>query len=62
MAAGAAEPVCGFLRFDRGWMFFSSQGPLEQSNELGIMFRHAYSLTAVEKVNKPQELKQMPEK
>ncbi|XP_055369963.1 calpain-9 isoform X3 [Betta splendens] len=26
------------------------QGPLEQSNGLGIMFRHAYSLTAVEKV------------
>ncbi|XP_073346024.1 calpain-9 [Pagrus major] len=26
------------------------QGPLEQRNEFGIMFRHAYSLTAVEKV------------
>nr|XP_046245939.1 calpain-3 [Scatophagus argus] len=26
------------------------QGPLEQRSELGIMFRHAYSLTAVEKV------------
>ncbi|XP_035535302.1 calpain-9 [Morone saxatilis] len=26
------------------------QGPLEQRNGLGIMFRHAYSLTAVEKV------------
>ncbi|XP_071397779.1 calpain-9 isoform X1 [Centroberyx affinis] len=26
------------------------QGPLEQRNELGIMFRHAYSLTGVEKV------------
>ncbi|XP_029922795.1 calpain-3 [Myripristis murdjan] len=26
------------------------QGPLEQRNELGIMFRHAYSLTAVNKV------------
>lgn len=26
------------------------QGPLEQRNELGIMFRHAYSLTAVERV------------
>ncbi|XP_067451563.1 calpain-9 [Thunnus thynnus] len=26
------------------------QGPLEQRNELGIMFRHAYSLTAIEKV------------
>ncbi|XP_036938463.1 calpain-9 [Acanthopagrus latus] len=26
------------------------QGPLEQRNELGIMYRHAYSLTAVEKV------------
>ncbi|XP_044059362.1 calpain-9 isoform X1 [Siniperca chuatsi] len=26
------------------------QGPLGQRNELGIMFRHAYSLTAVEKV------------
>ncbi|XP_070826935.1 calpain-9 [Chaetodon trifascialis] len=26
------------------------QGPLEKRNELGIMFRHAYSLTAVEKV------------
>eukprot|EP00064_Thunnus_orientalis_P022273 superscaffoldBa00007366_g22463 len=25
------------------------QGPLEQRNELGIMFRHAYSLTAIEK-------------
>lgn len=30
--------------------FFSLQGPLEQKNELGIMFRHAYSLTAVEQV------------
>ncbi|XP_053176910.1 calpain-9 isoform X1 [Scomber japonicus] len=28
----------------------SSQGPLEQRNEFGIMFRHAYSVTAVEKV------------
>ncbi|XP_032365743.1 calpain-3 isoform X2 [Etheostoma spectabile] len=28
----------------------NSQGPLEQGNKLGIMFRHAYSLTAVEKV------------
>ncbi|KAJ0063353.1 hypothetical protein NL108_000304, partial [Boleophthalmus pectinirostris] len=26
------------------------QGPLEQKNPLGIMFRHAYSLTAMEKV------------
>ncbi|XP_026154496.1 calpain-9 [Mastacembelus armatus] len=26
------------------------QGPLEKRNELGIMFRHAYSLTALEKV------------
>lgn len=26
------------------------QGPLEERNHLGIMFRHAYSLTAVEKV------------
>ncbi|XP_074497204.1 calpain-9 isoform X1 [Sebastes fasciatus] len=26
------------------------QGPLEQRDELGIMFRHAYSLTAVEQV------------
>ncbi|CAL8352421.1 unnamed protein product [Lota lota] len=26
------------------------QGPLEQKNEQGILFRHAYSLTAVEKV------------
>ncbi|XP_020510721.1 calpain-9 [Labrus bergylta] len=26
------------------------QGPLEQRNSLGIMFRHAYSLTAVQKV------------
>lgn len=26
------------------------QGPLEQRNEFGIMFRHAYSVTAVEKV------------
>ncbi|KAK7939485.1 hypothetical protein WMY93_002811 [Mugilogobius chulae] len=26
------------------------QGPLEQKNPLGIMFRHAYSLTAIEKV------------
>uniref|UniRef100_A0A3Q4GG92 Zgc:85932 n=1 Tax=Neolamprologus brichardi TaxID=32507 RepID=A0A3Q4GG92_NEOBR len=26
------------------------QGPLEQRNELGIMFRHAYALTAVDKV------------
>lgn len=29
---------------------FTLQGPLEQRNELGIMFRHAYSLTAVERV------------
>ncbi|XP_017292898.1 calpain-9 isoform X2 [Kryptolebias marmoratus] len=28
----------------------NNKGPLEQMNELGIMFRHAYSLTAVEKV------------
>ncbi|XP_057695701.1 calpain-3 isoform X2 [Corythoichthys intestinalis] len=28
----------------------NTQGPLEFRNELGIMFRHAYSLTAVEKV------------
>ncbi|XP_041849748.1 calpain-9 [Melanotaenia boesemani] len=28
----------------------NSQGPLEKMNELGIMYRHAYSLTAVEKV------------
>ncbi|KAM9853605.1 calpain-9 [Aulostomus maculatus] len=28
----------------------NTQGPLEHRNELGIMFRHAYSLTAVEKV------------
>ncbi|KAM6933349.1 calpain-9 [Xenentodon cancila] len=28
----------------------NSRGPLEKMNELGIMFRHAYSLTAVEKV------------
>ncbi|XP_031160045.1 calpain-9 isoform X2 [Sander lucioperca] len=28
----------------------NSQGPLEQGNPLGIRFRHAYSLTAVEKV------------
>ncbi|XP_061537514.1 LOW QUALITY PROTEIN: calpain-9 [Phycodurus eques] len=28
----------------------NTQGPLEYRNELGIMFRHAYSLTAVEKV------------
>ncbi|XP_047450084.1 calpain-9 isoform X2 [Mugil cephalus] len=28
----------------------NSSGPLEERNELGIMFRHAYSLTAVEKV------------
>ncbi|XP_034024536.1 calpain-3 [Thalassophryne amazonica] len=27
------------------------RGPLEQKTDLGIMFRHAYSLTAVEKVN-----------
>ncbi|XP_068614805.1 calpain-9-like [Brachionichthys hirsutus] len=26
------------------------EGPLEQKSEMGIMFRHAYSLTAVEKV------------
>lgn len=35
------------------WMWMDVcflQGPLEQKNELGIMFRHAYSLTAVEKV------------
>ncbi|KAJ3591080.1 hypothetical protein NHX12_009027 [Muraenolepis orangiensis] len=30
------------------------QGPLEQKNEQGIMFRHAYSLTAVEKVETTQ--------
>uniref|UniRef100_A0A8D3BBX5 Calpain catalytic domain-containing protein n=1 Tax=Scophthalmus maximus TaxID=52904 RepID=A0A8D3BBX5_SCOMX len=29
---------------------FNCQGPLEKRNELGIMYRHAYSLTAVEKV------------
>lgn len=34
---------------------FSLQGPLEQRNELGIMYRHAYSLTAVEKVNVPRK-------
>uniref|UniRef100_H3CM28 Zgc:85932 n=1 Tax=Tetraodon nigroviridis TaxID=99883 RepID=H3CM28_TETNG len=28
----------------------NSQGPLEQKNGLGIVFRHAYSLTAVEEV------------
>ncbi|XP_031719264.1 calpain-9 [Anarrhichthys ocellatus] len=28
----------------------NSQGPLEKQSELGIMFRHAYSLTAVEEV------------
>uniref|UniRef100_A0A8C6KKP3 Zgc:85932 n=1 Tax=Nothobranchius furzeri TaxID=105023 RepID=A0A8C6KKP3_NOTFU len=28
----------------------SNRGSLEQKNDLGIMFRHAYSLTAVEKV------------
>uniref|UniRef100_A0A3P8TNU7 Zgc:85932 n=1 Tax=Amphiprion percula TaxID=161767 RepID=A0A3P8TNU7_AMPPE len=28
----------------------NTQGPLEQQSELGIMYRHAYSLTAVEKV------------
>lgn len=33
-----------------GGLFFPLQGPLEQKNELGIMFRHAYSLTAVEQV------------
>lgn len=32
------------------------QGPLEQRNGLGIMFRHAYSLTAVEKVNVPSKV------
>lgn len=32
-----------------GWICFL-QGPLEKKNELGIMFRHAYSLTAVEQV------------
>jgi len=31
---------------------FCLQGALEQRDELGIMFRHAYSLTAVEEVNK----------
>lgn len=29
---------------------FTLQGPLEKRNELGIMFRHAYSLTAVQRV------------
>lgn len=38
-----------------GGFFFSLQGPLERSNEVGIMFRHAYSLTAVEKVNVPEQ-------
>ncbi|KAM4743524.1 calpain-9 isoform 2-T2 [Anableps anableps] len=28
----------------------NGKGPLEEKNELGIMFRHAYSLTAVEQV------------
>ncbi|KAJ8414537.1 hypothetical protein AAFF_G00037390 [Aldrovandia affinis] len=28
----------------------NSQGPLEQKNKFGILFRHAYSLTGVEKV------------
>ncbi|XP_037533857.1 calpain-9 [Nematolebias whitei] len=28
----------------------NNKGPLEQMNELGIMFRHAYSLTAIKKV------------
>lgn len=32
------------------FFLFTLQGPLEQRNELGIMFRHAYSLTAVERV------------
>lgn len=32
------------------FVVLSLQGPLEQKNQLGIMFRHAYSLTAVEKV------------
>lgn len=39
--------LCSFLNVG-GFCFL--QGPLEQKNELGIMFRHAYSLTAVEKV------------
>lgn len=34
---------------------FSLQGLLEQRNELGIMYRHAYALTAVEKVNIPRQ-------
>ncbi|KAM7412585.1 hypothetical protein PAMA_020118 [Pampus argenteus] len=43
-----------FLRhlLDKGALIncANCQGPLEQRNDLGIMFRHAYSLTAVEKV------------
>lgn len=31
-------------------MLSSPQGPLEQKNELGILFKHAYSMTAVERV------------
>ncbi|XP_030007070.1 calpain-9 isoform X2 [Sphaeramia orbicularis] len=44
----------GFLRslLSKGALIncANCQGPLEQRNELGIMFRHAYSLTAVEQV------------
>ncbi|XP_040903159.1 calpain-9 isoform X2 [Toxotes jaculatrix] len=47
----------GFLRnlLSKGALIncANCQGPLEQRNELGIMFRHAYSLTAVEKVKTP---------
>ena len=32
----------------------SIQGTLETKNALGIMYRHAYSLTAVEKVSVPK--------
>ncbi|XP_034723690.1 calpain-1 catalytic subunit-like [Etheostoma cragini] len=62
MTGGVAEvlnistirDLTGLLRYllDKGALIncANSQGPLEQGNELGIMFRHAYSLTAVEKV------------
>lgn len=41
---------------DCGWMcVFSLQGALVNRNKLGIMFRHAYSLTAVETVNVPKQ-------
>ncbi|XP_071352710.1 calpain-9 [Trachinotus anak] len=52
--ASLPRDLPAFLRYQlsRGALIncANTQGPLEHRNELGIMFRHAYSLTAVEKV------------